>query len=461
MLRHLFICILLSLTTAPLWGADAPRRPNIIVLMTDDQRWDCLGCMGHPHLKTPHIDRLARGGVTFDNAFVTTAICCVSRANFYTGMYSGRHGVGDFSTPFTPEILAQTFPAVLKKAGYRTGCLGKWGIGGPAPVEVFDTYQATGGQGTFFEAVDGEKVHNSEVLARRTEAFLRAGKPDQPFCLLVLYKSPHDPFLPDPVDGDLFRDVTFPIPKTYNDDHFKALPDFIRASEGRSRLMKRHPTPAAYQEFVRQYLRCLAGVDRSVGKIMAVLDELKLTDDTVVVFTSDHGFFLGEHGLSGKWLMHEESIRIPFIVHYPRLPQKMHGQRLDQVTLSIDLAPTVLDYAGAAIPKQTDGVSLKPLLEGQPVEWREHFFYEHHFHYGGRIPRSEGIRDTTWKYIKYFDVDPPYEELYNLVNDPLEEKNLAQDPKHEKLLSVARTIYNLERKQYPPSALPKPAVQKP
>lgn len=177
-----------------------PSWPNVLVLMTDDQRWDCLSCRGHPVLKTPHIDRLAAEGVTFTNAFVTTAICCVSRASFITGRYNRNHGVGDFNTALRPEILAASYPAVLKKAGYRTGCLGKWGIGGPSPEGVFDFWHATGGQGEFFETIDGKEVHNSELLSRRTEEFLRAGGSKQPFCLLVCYKSPHEPYLPDPVD---------------------------------------------------------------------------------------------------------------------------------------------------------------------------------------------------------------------------------------------------------------------
>ncbi|MEX2561408.1 MAG: sulfatase, partial [Pirellulales bacterium] len=429
---------------APLATADdevAVDRTSFVVLVTDDQRWDTLGCTGHSVLRTPNIDRLAAGGVLFRNAFVTTSICCISRASLMTGRYARSHGVADFQTALAPELLAATYPALLHQAGYRTGCLGKWGIGGPAPEGVFDVWQAWGGQGEFFETIDGQEVHNSELLARGAVDFLKTVSKDQPFCLVVNYKSPHEPFLPDPRDAPLFAENGFPVPATYNQAHFEALPAFIRESEGRIRLDRRHPTPDTYQEFVRQYLRCLAGVDRSVGKILDVLDELRLADQTVVVYTSDHGFFLGEHGLSGKWLMHEESIRVPLIVRDPALPAERRGKTSDELVLNLDLAPTIVDLAGLPLPAGTDGASLRPLLAGEQADWRQDFFYEHHFHYGGRIPRTEGVRTKDWKYITYFDVEPAHEELYDLAHDPIEERNLAGDPAFDDRLDDMRRLY--------------------
>ncbi len=205
---------------------------------------------------------------------------------------------------------------------------------------------------------------------------------------------------------------------------------------------------------MRQYLRCIAGVDRSVGKIMATLDEMKLSDSTVVAYTSDHGFFLGEHGLSGKWLMHEESIRIPMIIRDPRLPAARRGQRAEQMVLNIDLAPTLLDLAGLAPAQAADGRSLAPPLRGETVDWRQDFFYEHHYDAGGRIPRTEGVRTTDWKYITYFDVQPPYEELYDLKRDPHEEHNLAADPGHRAELDRLRAMYRSYVERFPPAALP-------
>lgn len=430
------------------------NRPNLLVLLCDDLRSDCLGCTGHPVLKTPHIDRLAAEGVRFKNTFVTTAICCVSRASFISGRYARHHKVADFNTALAPELLAATFPAVLHRAGYHTGCFGKWGLGGEPPKGVFDVWDAWGGQGEFFHDVEGEPIHNSEYLTRRTAEFLRTKPAQNPFCLLVYYKSPHDPYQPDPRDVELFRDVRIEPPPTYTDRHFGAMPEFIRRSEGRTRAMKVHPTPEEYQEFVKQYLRCIAGVDRSAGEIRRLLDELKLADNTIVVFTSDNGFFLGEHGLSHKWLMHEESIRIPLIIRDPRTSAVISQRELDPLVLNIDLAPTLLELAGVAIPEGTDGRSLKPLLDGEAVPWRTDFFYEHHFHYGGKIPRSEGVRTAKWKYITYYDVEPAYEELYDLKHDPREEHNLAGDPAHRDRLESLRKRYHEYLSQFGPPVLP-------
>lgn len=450
MLRCAFVIVLLLPT---LTHADAPR-PNILVLVTDDQRADCLGCTGHPLLKTPNIDRLATEGVLFRNAFVTTSICCISRASIITGRLARNHRVPDFNTPLPAEVLAESFPALLKKAGYRTGCFGKWGIGGKPPQDTFDVWDAWGGQGNFFHDVDGQKVHNSEYLARKTEEFLRGCKPSQPFCLVVYYKSPHEPYQPDPRDADLFKDDRITPPRTYAQEHFERMPAFIRNSEGRTRAMKGHPTPESYQEFVKQYLRCIAGVDRSVGRILGMLQELKMANDTAIVYSADNGFFLGEHGLSHKWLMHEESIRVPMIVRYPRLPADTRGQRLDPMVLNIDIAPTVLDLAGVEAPKGVDGRSLKPLLQGKAVEWRKDFFYEHHYHHAGRIPRTEGVRTADWKYITYFDVEPAHEELYDLKGDPHEETNLANAPGQRDKLNEMRALYKQNVAKLPPAVLP-------
>ncbi len=460
-MRHL-ICVTVLLA-ALIQSAPAAEKPNFILMVTDDQRADCLSCAGHSHLKTPNIDRLATAGVKFDNAFVTTAICCVSRASIMTGLYARKHKVPDFGTPLPPEVLANSFPALLKKNGYRLGGFGKWGIGGEAPKNLFDEWDAWGGQGSFFHKVDGQQIHNTEYLSRQAEKFLDGCTADQPFCLVIWYKGPHDPFLPDLRDEKLFAGVTFPTPKTYNDDHFAKLPEFIQKSEGRTRLKKRHPTPEVYQEFVRQYLRCVASIDRSVGRILDKLDSKKLADDTMVIFTSDHGFFLGEHGMSGKWLAHEESIRVPLLIRYPKLPEATRGKSVSQIALNVDIAPTILDAAGVEIPAGTDGGSLRGLLEtGAARKWREDFFYEHHFPFRGRIPRTEAVRNGRWKYITYQGVDPAFEELYDLSTDPLEEHNLAADPKQQKQLALMRDRYQKWVGHFGPPVLPveRPAKRK-
>jgi arylsulfatase A-like enzyme len=438
-------------------AADEARRPNIVLMLTDDQRADCLGCAGHPLLKTPHIDRLAAEGARFQNAFVTTSICCVSRASLFTGRLCRNHRVGDFRTPLPPEVLAASFPARLKLAGYRTGCFGKWGIGGAAPREAFDVWDAWADQGKYALDWKGEPVHNSEYLARRAVEFLDGGKPGQPFCLVVLYKAPHDPFQPDARDAGLFRDAEVPLPPTATEEHFARMPPFLRNSLGRAWANRDIPTPEKRQEYVKEYLRCVAGVDRSVGTILAALDDRKLADDTLVVFSSDNGYFLGERGLIHKWLMYEESIRVPLVVRWPKSPAAPRGRVHDQLALNIDVAPTLLDFAGVPIPEGTDGHSLKPLLAGTAERWRGHFFYEHHYRAPQHaIPPTEGVRTADWKYIVYPDQRPPFEELYDLRNDPREERNLADDPGHAARLAELRDLYRGEVGRLPPPVLPSP-----
>jgi arylsulfatase A-like enzyme len=255
----------------------------------------------------------------------------------------------------------------------------------------------------------------------------------------------------------LFKDDKIVPPKTATDEHFNRLPEFMRVSMGRSRAVRDFPTPEKYQEYVKNYLRCIVSVDRSVGEIMKALAEMKFAEDTLTVFSSDNGYFLGERGLIHKWLMYEESIRVPLIAHYPRLGTKW--QKPDGMALNIDVAPTFLDYAGIATPNGTDGRSLRPLLEEQSPGWRNHWFYEHHFHARGSkegaIPRTEGVRTSQWKYITYIDEKEPYEELYDLKSDPHEETNLASDAKYAQRLGIMKGMYADYQKKLPPPVLPR------
>lgn len=463
-MRSLISLALLALAAGRADPAEPVARPNIVLLLTDDQRADCLGCAGHPLLKTPNLDRLAAEGTRFRNAFVTTSICCVSRASCFTGRLSRHHKVGDFSTPLPANVLATSFPALLKKAGYRTACFGKWGIGGKEPRELFDVWDAWGGQGEYFLKLDGEKLHNSEYLARRAIDFIKSTNPNESFCLIVLFKAPHDPLQPDPRDAQLFNDVAVPLPKTATKEHFERMPEFLRTSLGRQRALPEIGTPAKHQEYIKNYLRLIAGVDRSVGRIVQTLRDEQRDASTLIVYASDNGYFLGERGLVHKWLMYEESIRVPLIIRYPTLGAKGAGKTNDELALNIDVAPTILDLAGADIPKDLDGRSLRPLLEGKKTNWRDDFFCEHHFHNRnskeGAIPRTEGVRTKNWKYTTYIDEKEPYEELYDLVNDPFEEKNLAGDPAYARRLAELKRRYRDYVEKLPPAVLPNPPKKK-
>lgn len=432
-------------TTGPTGSAPStmPARPNLIFLLADDLRWDAMSCAKNPILRTPNIDRLAAGGVRFRHAFCTTSICAVSRASFATGQYERRHGIHDFATPLSVAAFADTFPARLRRAGYYTGFVGKWGLGGALPTQEFDYWDGFPGQGRYFEPND--PTHLTVRQARSAVTFLERIPSDRPFLLYVSFKAPHaqdsDPrqFLPDPRYDGLFRDVTIPAAPSATAEAFEALPEFLRTSEGRTRWERRFATPEMHQRSVKDYYRLVVGIDEAVGRLQEVLDARHLTANTVMVYTSDNGFFLGEHGLAGKWFMYDESIRLPLVIFDPRLPQARRGATVDGVALNIDIAPTLLDLAGVAAPASMQGRSLVPLVRGQtPSDWRQVWFYEHHFDYKGRIPRSEGVGTDRWKYIRYIDAQPPYEELFDLHTDPYEQHNLAGDKDHVAKLDELR-----------------------
>ena len=437
-------------------------RPNIIFLVTDDQRWDTLGCMGNQIIQTPHVDRLAEQGIVFDNCFVTTSICMTNRACIFTGQYAARHGVISFRTNFTPEQLAETYPGRLKRAGYYLGFIGKWGVGTP-PKDLFDYNQGWPGQNRYLKNVQGkdvlayldpaskgngpelEQVHITAHMGGQAIEFIEGAPADRPFCLSLSFKAPHcqdgqpafRQFPYDPRLKRLYQDVTIPPAPLSQPAFFEALPEFLKTSENRTRWTVRFATEEMYQHSVKSYYRLITGVDRVVGRLVKKLEEKGLDDNTIIVYTGDNGFYLGERGFAGKWFPHEVSIRVPLVVYDPRLPPGRRGKRCDRTVLSIDLAPTVLTMAGAEVPRRMQGESLLPLIEGQDPEWRSEFFYEHLFNHK-TIPRNEAVRDERYKYIRYLDMEPPNEELYDLSADPDEGRNLAADPRHAETLARMR-----------------------
>ena len=429
-------------------GAADRARPNIILILTDDWRWDALGCMGNRQVRTPNLDRLAERGTLFRNMFCTTSICATSRASFLTGQYASRHGVHDFRTPLTEAAFGQTFPSLLRRQGYRTAFVGKWGMGAPLPEAEYDYFDGFPGQGRYYQK--GRAKHMTEFLRDRTLAYLETCVPGQPFCMQLSTKAVHCqdgdswPFQTDSRYNALFDGVTMPLAKTANEQAFAKLPVFLRESEARKRWEIRFSTPAKYQKSVKDYYRLIKGVDDLVGDLVDLLRERGLADDTVIIFTADNGFFLGEHGLAGKWFMHEESIRLPLLIHDPRLSKDRQGGSVESMALSIDIAPTILELAGITAPAVMQGRSLVPLIEGSDVPWRDAWFYEHRFRHP-RIPMSEGIRTERWKYVRYYGLDPVSEELYDIRDDPMDEHNLLGDPDHRDTLYRLRTRWKALR----------------
>lgn len=449
--RRRFICHTTAGAAASAWwprrslGAPATRRPNIVMLLTDDQRWDALGCAGHTILQTPSIDGLAREGVLFRNAYVTTSICCVSRASIFTGQHSARHGIFDFTTDFSAEQRETTYFGLLRQSGYRTGFVGKFGVGKVDPEDAFDEWHGFQGQGKF-EGVDenGDYLHLTERMGRQAVSFLDRCSADQPFCLSVSFKAPHvqdeDPrqFVYDRALKDLYADAVIPEPATAKPEYWDRFPDFFKENnEGRKRWEMRFSTPEKFQEMVKGYFRLITGVDRVVGRIREKLAEKGLADNTVILFTSDNGFYLGEHGLAGKWWPHEESIRVPMILFDPRVPAKVKGSSVDEMALNIDVAPTLLALAGLDAPPSMQGISLAPVVRGDSVPAREDFYYHHDF-LPARLAPTEGVLGGRYKYWKFIGREPEVEYLHDIQTDPMETRNLADSPEFRPVLESMR-----------------------
>ena len=465
MLRRLAVFVAVALAAfaaACAVTADAPpqRLPNLLVVVTDDQRWDSLGCVGDARLRTPHLEALAAEGVRFDNAFVTTAICAASRASILTGQYEGTHGFTFGTPPLADAHVAISYPALLKDAGYRTGFVGKFGVttSKGASARMFDIFEPIGGPPAGKPGPDGARRHRCDHTADRALAFLDGCSKDQPWCLSVSFHEPHaedgDPrqyIWPSAFD-QLYEGVDFATPATMDPAFFQALPEFLRTSESRVRFGWRFDEPQKYQRMVRGYHRLIAAVDANVGRLRAALRQRGMADDTVVVFTSDNGCFLGERGFADKWYAYEPSIRVPLLVVDPRAPGARRGVRCAAMALNVDLAPTLLDLAGVPAAPRHQGVSLRPLLAGeQPSGWRRSFFYEHRFVHA-RIPRSEGLRTERFTYLRWIDRAPVVEELYDHVADFDQTRDLAGDPAHAAPLADLRAQCDQGRAAFAPGA---------
>jgi arylsulfatase A-like enzyme len=438
-----FVSVLISLLAGAVACA-ADRPPNILFILTDDQRFDTLGCMGNSVIKTPHIDRLAADGVVFDNTFCTTSICSISRASFMLGQYERRHRIDSFQKPYSPEQLSHSFPMRLRRHGYRIGLIGKWGIGGALPVDQDDYWRGYAGQGSYFpKGEQGTGQHLTDTMGAQALEFLDGCRPDQPWMLQLYTKAAHCqdgdpwPFQPAPRYNSHYADVTIPLPPTADEAHFALLPPFLQTSEARTRWHVRFENPDLAQKSLRDYYRLITHVDDWVGTLTETLRVKGFADNTVVIYTSDNGFYLADRGLAGKWFMHEESIRLPLVIHDPRLPSTARGTRRDEIALNIDIAPTILDLAGVPVPDEMQGASLAPLLRGEHPPWRDEFLYEHRINIR-TIPQSEGVRTRRWKYVRYTESAPLVEQLFDLQQDPLEERDLSHDARHAAQLAALR-----------------------
>lgn len=427
--------------------AESSKRPNFVVFVTDDQPYIGMGCTGNPIIKTPNMDRLAAQGVLFEKAFVTTAICCCSRASIYTGQHMRRHGIEDFEKALSAAQWQQTFPALLRQSGYRTAFLGKFAIGSAKagknlalPEDQFDLWYGFPQGIAFKQMVDGKAKYLTTVMTEKAVQFLKETKAEQPFCLIVALKEPHGPLdYFDPEFADPYRNTVIPRPSNLTQQSFDALPELVR--NGLNATPRWLQNPEFYQQEMRKNFSYISRADLAVGQINRALKDQGLDQNTVVMFISDNGSMEGAHGLAGKWIMYEESIHVPLIIHDPRLPDTTRGRR-SQMALNIDLAPTILAMANVPIPATMQGMDLQPLLRNATAQGREDWYYEHVYTTPPSrkpIPKCEGVRTDRWKYTRYTEPNPPLEQLFDLAADPLEEKDLARDPGHAKTLASLRT----------------------
>ena len=441
-------CALAALTIlsyfAPLCAANSPARPNIIFVLTDDLRCDE---MDYPFVNVPHLRRIAREGVRFRNAFVTTPLCSPSRASFLTGHHAHRHGITDNTDRSVRSHELVTFPRLLHAAGYETAFIGKWHMGlDDNPRPGIDHWVSVKGQGSYLDPefnVNGkqEKISGyfTDILNQFAADFLKHNH-TKPFLLYIAHKAVH-PDLVQNADGSLSDPGAgkfIPAERhknLYTDAAIPHRPNYGKAPAGKPALLRQignlpplGPKTVTDDETIRNRLRMLASVDEGVGEIFKVLEQQKQLDNTLIVFTSDEGYFYGEHGLSvERRLAYEESARIPLFMRWPGLIKA--GSVSDQFALNIDLAPTLLEIGGAPA-KDLHGRSLVPLLRGGKVPWRNSFLIEY---FSDKVfPRVlnmgyQALRTDRWKYIRYVDLDG-MDELYDLKADPYEMSNLFADP---------------------------------
>ncbi len=425
-------------------GDEETRRPNILFLLVDDQRNDTLGCAGHTIIQTPVIDSLAADGVRFSNAFVTTSICAASRASILTGLYERRHGYTFGKPPLSAAHMSKSYPALMREAGYRTGFVGKYGVKtqGKPESNMFDFFKPHVGNPYFKKQPDGSLRHETEVAGDRAIEFLKGNPRGKPFCLSVSFNAVHAadhdmknhfPW-PKAVEG-MYENVEIPAPRLSDPSVFESQPEFLRKSLNRKRYFWRWDTPEKYQKNMKAYFRMISGVDRVIGRIRKEMEKLHLADNTVIIYMGDNGYYMGDRGFAGKWSHYEQSLRIPLIVHDPRLPQKKQGILKEEIALNIDAPATMLELAGVEIPKHYQGSSFVTLLNGHSMPgWRDDFFCEH-LTDNPDIPKWEGVRGERYVYARYFEQKPVFEFLHDLKADPDQLDNLAPNPKYKDILA--------------------------
>ena len=448
-----FAVLLFTAMLESVHAAEPARKPNVLFILTDDQRWDAISLSGTKQPQTPHIDRLGREGVYFKNAFCTTSLCSPSRASILSGLYAHSHGVTNNFTEY-PVSLA-SFPRQLQSHGYQTAYIGKWHMGenNDEKRPGFDYFVTHKGQGKYFDTefnVNGErqtiKGYYTHVVTDLAKKWLAAKKQDQPFCLMLGHKAPHSFYTPEPKYEHAFDSVDVPYPKSAfqledKPEWFKKRLDTWHGIYGPLfDYRKKFPdaSPEGVKDFAamtRGYWGTILSVDDSVGQLYALLKELGELDNTLIIFTADNGLLNGENGMVDKRTMHEPSIRVPLVVRYPGLVKPDQPRVVEKQVVTIDFAPSILDICGVPPLPKTHGQSWRKLAAGDAAGWRNSWYYEYNYEKQfPYTPNVRGVRTDRWKYIRYphgdGSADQHLAELYDLQSDPGETKNLIRDPRH-------------------------------
>ncbi len=459
-----------ALALSGLENAESPR--NVVFILSDDHRFDFMGFTGKvPWLETPHMDRMARDGAYFPNAFVTTSLCSPSRASILTGMYSHAHQVVDNQAPL-PEGLT-FFPQYLQESGYQTGFFGKWHMGDAddMPQPGFDQWVSFRGQGTYYHPtlnINGERkefpdtTYITDLLTEQALSWLEGRDRDIPFFMYLSHKAVHADFQPatrhkgDYAEEPLIYPPSYdtsdqpvrgknPGGEPYQTDTYYGpgrLPDWVKMQrESWHGVDYMYHGQTDFDNFFRDYCETLKGVDESIGQVLAYLEDEGLLESTLVIYMGDNGFSFGEHGLIDKRQFYEESVKVPFLVHCPELLEG--GEPIQAMVQNIDIAPTVLEMAGLQAPEYMPGRSLTPLFAREDVPWRDRIFYEYYWEYDfPHTPTMHGVRTDRYKYIRYHGVWDS-NEFYDLQEDPNEMNNIIASPEHQELIkSLATEIYD-------------------
>ena len=425
----------------------SPARPNIVFILTDDQRWSALGYAGNPLAHTPEMDKLARTGTYFKKGMVTTPICAASRASILSGMYERTHRYTFQTGPMREKYMKTAYPNVLKKAGYYTGFYGKLGVKYDKADQFFDVIEDydrnnkyPDQRGYFYKTLGKDTVHLTRYTGQKGIDFIKAASAKKPFCLSLSFSAPHahdsapGQYFYDQQTAHLLDNVTVPPPALGDDKYFAAQPEAVRKGFNRLRWTWRFDTPEKYQRMVKGYYRMIAGVDLEIARIRAQLKQQGLDKNTIIIVMGDNGYFLGERQLADKWLLYDNSVRVPLIIYDPRTP--VHRD-VDDMALNIDVPATIADAAGVKPPAAWHGRSLLPIVSGTASRIdRDTVLIEHLWEFKD-IPPSEGVRTKQWTYFRYVN-DKTLEELYDLQADPQQTTNLAKVVSYSAVLNKLR-----------------------